>query len=58
MTKIIASCKCGKQEIDVKELKNDFGYLDKFDWQCPKCWSVVDLSIKKEGTQNNDKNQS
>ena len=57
MTKIIASCKCGEQKIEIKKLINEFGYLDVIKWQCPKCWNVVSLKVKQIRGEN-DRNQN
>ena len=40
-----ANCKCGEQKINIREMLNQYGYLEKskLEWQCPKCWCVVEL---------------
>lgn len=47
-TKIIAECKCGKQEINIENLINQYGYIDRFEWQCPVCWQIVTLTVSEE----------
>jgi len=49
LEKIVASCRCGEQEIETEKLINEFGYLSGLDkWQCPKCWEIVFFEVKKE----------
>jgi hypothetical protein len=52
LEKIIASCKCGEQEIETEKLLNQFGYLDKVEWQCPKCWQMIMLEVRKPERKN------
>jgi len=49
-TYIKAVCKCGEQKIDISKMTNQYGYLtkSKLEWQCPKCWNVVELIVEKK----------
>lgn len=42
---VIAECKCGKQQIDICELINKYGYIEFIKWLCPNCWSVVTMTV-------------
>lgn len=49
--KMIAECKCRKQEIDIQRLVNRYGYIERFDWQCPVCWQTVNLYVKENNEE-------
>ena len=49
--RMIAECKCGKQEICIKDLVNSYGYIEKVEWQCPVCWQMINLFVKEKSNE-------